>query len=561
MINKNHPPSSINDELIDLLKTSSEVGLFSNDLIQQLTPFATSVLVNKNQSILKSGELNDSIYILIEGELDILVQGEKVAVINQRGNIVGEMSIISSLPCNADVIASSESKLLKAKIMDLKGNIPDYQVFLYKIFCLTLSEKLVTTNLKAIKFETLNRTLEEEVVKRTYDLKMQNAELTLSYQKLESMHAENIIIVKNLSAVDDELIKNTIELTDSQSLEDKREVILTNLKLIQNSLSPIKLLRKEQETLVGQKVLVLEDNVKQRNMIKIALGGTGVRVEVSKSIEEAKELLLKSNYNILFLSANMLEIADFVKENKLKAKIVLLTEEESKDYIAKIKDYGFLSNIIATKQDDRASNIKSISTTVSKMISGDIFGLEKYLNWGVDVKELEISSSAERQDINDKVADYLKDLGLRTSLISRCQAVIEELLMNAIYDAPVDSSGKALHNHKSRRETIVLEKHQKGKLRFATDGLYLAVSVEDPFGAFKKETIFKYLEENYCSVPENMLVHPDKGGAGKGLFIISENSDLVIYNIARGRKTEVIVLFDLNPLKDKKNTSLHYFEV
>lgn len=561
MINKNHPPSSINDELIDLLTMSGEVGLFSNELIQQMTPFATSVLLSKNQSLLKTGEMNDSIYILMEGELDVLLQSEKVARINQRGSIVGEMSIISNLPCSADVIASSDSTLLKARIIDLKEKTPNFQELLYKIFCHTLSEKLVTTNLKAIKFETLNRTLEDEVAKRTYDLKMQNAELTLSYQKLESMHAENILIVNKLSAIDDELIKNTIKLTDSTSLDEKRDVILSNLKLIQNSLSPIKLLRKEQENLVGQKVLVLEDNVKQRNMIKIALGGTGVKVEVAKSIPEAKELLTTTNFNILFLSANMLEIADFVKENKFKVKIVLLTEEESKDYIVKIKDYGFLSNIIATKQDDRASNIKSISTTVSKMTSGDIFGLEKYLNWGVDVKELEISGSAERQDLNDKVADYLKDLGFRTSLISRCQAVIEELLMNAIYDAPVDSSGKALHNYKSRREAIVLEKEQRGKLRFATDGLYLAVSVEDPFGAFKKETIFNYLEENYCSTSEALIQRPEKGGAGKGLFIISENSDLVIYNIARGRKTEVVVLFDLDSLKEKKTTSLHYFEL
>jgi CheY-like chemotaxis protein len=530
-------------------------------LIQQLAPFASTEFIKKNQPILLTGEKNDSLYILLEGGLDVIVQGEKVAYLNERGSIVGELSIISSHPCNADVIANSDSKLLKTKINDLKDHIPDYQVLLYKIFCLTLSEKLIATNLKAIKFETLNRTLEEEVSKRTNDLKMQNAELTLSFKKLESMHAENMLIVNKLSAIDDDLIKSTLTLADSKSLDDKKEIIVSNLKLIQQSLSPIKSLRKEQENLEGQKVLVVEANVKQRNMIKIALGGTGVKVDIAKSIEEAKELLLLSSYNILFLSTKMLEIADFVKDNQLKVKIVLSTEEESKDYIGKIKSYGFLSNIIATKQDDRASNIKSLSTTVSKMTSGDIFGLEKYLNWGVDVKELEVSDSAERQSLNDKVADYLTDLGIKNSIKTRCQAVIEELLMNAIYDAPVDSNGSPLHNHKTRRDRIILEDGQKGKLKFATDGLYLAISVEDPFGEFKKETIFTYLEENYCSQGDEIVIRPNKGGAGKGLFIISENSDLVIYNVARGRKTEVIVLFDLDPLKEKKTTSLHYFEL
>ena len=57
----------------------------------------------------------------------------------------------------------------------------------------------------------------------------------------------------------------------------------------------------------------------------------------------------------------------------IKTKIVLMTEEESKEYISKIKQYHFISNIVATKEDDRAFNIKSISTTVSKMTTGDIY--------------------------------------------------------------------------------------------------------------------------------------------------------------------------------------------
>ena len=62
-------------------------------------------------------------------------------------------------------------------------------------------------------------------------------------------------------------------------------------------------------------------------------------------------------------------------------------------------------------------------------------------------------------------------------------------------------------------------------------------------------------------IGDEIVIRPNKGGAGKGLFIISESSDLVIYNVARGRKTEVIALFDLDPLKEKKTTSLHYFEL
>jgi hypothetical protein len=194
------------------------------------------------------------------------------------------------------------------------------------------------------------------------------------------------------------------------------------------------------------------------------------------------------------------------------------------------------------------------------MTSGDIFGLEKYLNWGIEIKEIEIIDSKERQNVNDQVIEHLTELGIRSSVRTRCQVVIEELLMNAIYDAPVDNLGTPLHNFKARTEAVNLSADQSAKLRFATDGLYLAISVEDPFGVFKKETIFKYLENNYFQNSEEHL-SSGKGGAGKGLFMITESADLVIYNVSPRSKTEVIVLFDLDPSKEKKSTSLHYFEL
>lgn len=549
--------AQLNEEFLQILRPQTH-GNFSQALIDELAPLGFPVQIKAGQCVLKTGQANDSLYILLEGSLEIRVEGELVAELKRKGDLVGELSIISEDLCSADVIATTDSNMLKVSVKELKARSSEHEVLLYKILCLTLTEKLENTNIKAKNFETLSRTLEEEVLRRTSDLRAKNSELTLGYKKLEAMHAENMHIMDRLAQIDEDYVKSSLKLLEK---EKNIETVKANLQLIHRILSPIKDLKSEHEHLEGQQVLLVESNTKQRNMIKMALGGTGVKVEMAKTADEAKEILLRQNFNILFLSAEMLEIADFVRDNKMKTKIVLLTEEESKDYLSKIKNYGFLSNIIATKEDDRAFNIKSISTTVSKMTGGDIFGLEKYLNWGVEVKEFEIADSKDRQALNDKVIEHLTELGVRNTLRTRCQIVIEELLMNAIYDAPVDEKGTPLHNHKSRTEAITLAPHQKAKLRFATDGLFLAISVEDPFGVFKKETIFKYLENNYYNPEIDENSKEGKGGAGKGIYMITESSDLVIYNVAPGTKTEVIAMFDLDVSKDKKATSLHYFEL
>jgi CRP-like cAMP-binding protein len=543
------------------MSLNEELMHASLKLLLELTPYGELLSFQEKTLMIKTDDENDSVYFLMEGQLDILVGGETVSTLKRKGDLVGEMSIVSQGLCTADVVAHPNTCVLKIAAKSIKNHNPEFEVLLYRVFCLTLGDKLEMTNLKARDFESLNRKLEEEVEKRTNDLKSQNNELTLGYKKLETMHAENVLIVNQLANLEERTILESIKLLEEGSDEKAINTVKMNLKLFQNSLSPFRQLKNTQENLKGQKVLVVESNAKQRNLFKVALGGTGVSVELAKSVEDAKALLMSAPFGILFLSAEMIELADFVKENDLKVKIVLSTEEESKEYISKIKNYHFISNIIATKQDDRAFSIKSVSTTVSKMTSGNIFGLEKYLNWGVEVREVEISDSTERESINEKVIQYLTELGIKNNIRTRCQIVIEELLMNAIYDAPTGSDGVALHNHKPRSERIILSAGQKAKLKFATDGIYLGISVEDPFGVFKKETIFKYLVENYSSKGNTDQNNVEKGGAGKGLYMISENSDLVIYNVAPQSKTEVIALFDLDPAKEKTTTSLHYFEV
>ena len=78
---------------------------------------------------------------------------------------------------------------------------------------------------------------------------------------------------------------------------------------------------------------------------------------------------------------------------------------------------------------------------------------------------------------------HFKTRGIRNSLLDRAQVSAEELLMNSIYDAPVDSDGNHVYNHLSRSVPIALVPSQFATFRYATDGIYLAISVEDPFGS------------------------------------------------------------------------------
>ena len=86
----------------------------------------------------------------------------------------------------------------------------------------------------------------------------------------------------------------------------------------------------------------------------------------------------------------------------------------------------------------------------------------------------------------------------------------------------------------------------------------MAVSVADPFGALTGDTILDYLDSCYGNQAGDL--NKEKGGAGRGLHQIIENSDLVVFNVEAGVRTEVISLMNVDPkMQGDKSPSFHLF--
>jgi CRP-like cAMP-binding protein/CheY-like chemotaxis protein len=523
--------SDHSNEILGELADGSYRKKLIKALINELEVIGEVVEYNAHDYVLKTGEKNEELFFLIQGHVHILVGGEQVASLDKQGDLVGEMSLVSTGICTADVMAVTTTKMLKIAIDHLQKEVPQSELLLYKILCLTLVDKLDRTNVKAKNFEILNRSLQDEIQKRTQELQDKNDVLTLGYQKLDSMYQQNKVLLQELSRIDGQYLTQDI------------------LKI-----------KGDQESLTKQKVLVIEPNSKQRNLLKIALGGTGVEVEFASTEEAVTSILQNMTFQIVLLSSAMVELVDYLHKHNPDMKIVLLAESSFDSLLVKMAKNKIISNLIFRKEDDKAFNIKSIISTISKMTTGNIFGIDKYLNWGVEIKEFDLNDSSMRNTLNEEVIGQLEKIGIRSTVREKCRIVIEELLMNAIYDAPVDTEGKSLYNHLSRQEKIVLSEGQTIKLKYATDGVYLAVSVIDPFGSFSKDVLLNYLEKNYVNLSGSDTQDVGKGGAGKGLYMITQNSHIVIFNIQPGVQTEVISLFEIDTKAETSGTSLHYFQ-
>lgn len=456
---------------------------FPDDLLLQIATMVSVSSFKKGDVILKEGQLNKNLFFLRNGHAEVVLAGEVVAMLQNPGEVIGEMSVVTERPVSTTIRAGIDLDCFVINTENF-GLVPPkekdhFQHLLYRMYSNILSDRLMKTNEKARLFEIANR-----------------------------------------------------ELHQAQMNLDK----------------------------TGDKsVLLVETDRKQLAMAKVALGSTGVQLDTCNEIEAGKQMLADKKYDAVVADETCLELLRHAKGINYPGRLVMMTTKDVASNLDTLKNMSFIDTMMTRDTEDRNFTIRSILTTLSKVLSSDLFGCEKYLTWGVDMQSRAVKSSAEREALRDEMCAYFKKLGLRSTILERVNTVTEELLMNAIYDAPVDSQGKSLYNHLPRKTPVLLESHHQSTLRYASDGVFLAVSVVDPFGALPKDIILRYLESNYKGTADTNDVHEGKGGAGRGLHQIVENSDLTIFNVRKGKKTEVICLFYVEGHKREPQPSFHYF--
>ena len=190
-------------------------------------------------------------------------------------------------------------------------------------------------------------------------------------------------------------------------------------------------------------------------------------------------------------------------------------------------------------------------------LSGSGAMFSDYLDWGYTGFQEQVVSTEHRDQVVLKVHRFVTRLGASNRVGEMLGELAHELLMNAMFDAPVDEVGNPKYAL-DRKANLSLAEHERPIFRMASDGARLAVQVIDPFGGLKRFHVFGGLER---ALSQGEL-DQSYGGAGLGLAMCHNATVAMFYDVIRGQKTEVTGIFDLNlNLREFRTRakSLHYF--
>ncbi len=167
--------------------------------------------------------------------------------------------------------------------------------------------------------------------------------------------------------------------------------------------------------------------------------------------------------------------------------------------------------------------------------------LSAYLDWGFTAIEIAVRSTADRDAAVAKIQDFVGSLAVPKRISEMFAELGHELIMNAIYDAPIDALGRPKYAG-DRKAELVLDDTEQPTIKLGTDGTRLVLQVRDPFGRLERKHVVEGLARGLAG-GEMDQTH---GGAGLGMMVCHNASSAMLFDVARGRHTEVTAMFELD---------------
>ncbi|MCB9686577.1 MAG: hypothetical protein H6738_08250 [Alphaproteobacteria bacterium] len=190
--------------------------------------------------------------------------------------------------------------------------------------------------------------------------------------------------------------------------------------------------------------------------------------------------------------------------------------------------------------------------------------LADLLAFGAHISRWRPRTADDRDRATEEVSALLVRSGVAARAADRAGEVVHELLMNAMYDAPVDGWGQARYAA-DRRQDVILDEAEIPTLRLGFDGVTVALEVHDPFGRLRDEHVLDGIvryANNQTPVGGAPTLDTSHGGAGLGMGQIHAASMVFVSEVRPLESTRMLWFFDADVnVRDTRGmpSSLHLF--
>lgn len=278
------------------------------------------------------------------------------------------------------------------------------------------------------------------------------------------------------------------------------------------------------------RILIVDDEKAIRMMLLDYLENK-YEIITAETGEEALAILQHSRFDLVISDINMPGMSgpQLLLEIRTRypgTKTALITAYNVDEYIKTAKEYS-ITNIIPKTVP---FNFSELDFIVYGLVTGDIFGLSRYLlDNGTILETHIIKSTSDARKIQDHLVDLFES---KFGTSGDMKLILDEIITNAMYHAPTHADGTEKYQEFN---DIVLEPHEYIHLECGFDQEKYAVAVTDCQGRLTKETVLFKIDRQITG--EGLL-----DDSGRGIHMSRLFADRMIINIDPNKKTEVIII-------------------
>jgi hypothetical protein len=295
--------------------------------------------------------------------------------------------------------------------------------------------------------------------------------------------------------------------------------------------------------MISKRVLAVAADKASAKRMAAGLMAAGATVETVASPAELPRGELRAELVVLLVGDDgAAAVTEVSARLAAGANLVVVIPTSSLEHTVRVMQAGRVAAVLVADELEGAQ----LASVAHRLLFGDVFGLEKVVPWGVKVYSILVGDYQEKSVAIAAVSDFAGAMGVRRKYREAVEQCLDEMLMNALYDAPVDAAGKQMFADVPTKTRISLRMEQKATVEYACDGSSFALSVRDSFGTLRGETVLRYLDKCLNS---DQQIDRKAGGAGLGLYIISNAATQFFVSVHPGVATEATCTFDLNAAK------------
>ena len=283
------------------------------------------------------------------------------------------------------------------------------------------------------------------------------------------------------------------------------------------------------------KVLAVDDEQTIRTMLKDFFEET-YDFHIASNGTEALAQVADRNFDLVISDINMPgmkgpELLAEIRRRNPAIKTLLMTAYNIDDYIHMAKEYS-ISNIIPKTVPFNYEEMKAV---IEGILTGDVFGLERYLLPRHTVAgTYTIRSSGDGAAVREELT---RMIGEKFGKPGDLKLILDEMITNAIYHAPAARDGEPKYREYM---PVSLSPDEYVFVTWGWDGEKYGVAILDRQGRLTRETVLYKIDRHVRG--EGML-----DDSGRGIHMSRLFADRMVINIKPGQTTEIIIMNYFSP--------------